>query len=199
MAHIDSISAAMFTSLAVTVGTVTPDQFATHVSDAANGDAVTLFNTVASLANATSGCTYFKNVKEFPAIGTPANIVKVPTYGSKTSKQVNGQADLNNMELTVNFIPGNWSDDKLNGFNELKIGDNKLHMFRFTLQAEAPQDFGSNADIKANSSLAAIQHSSYYFLGKLEAIEVTPSLTDAMTAKVTISIQSEIKGAYTFS
>jgi hypothetical protein len=59
------------------------------------------------------------------------------------------------------------------------------------LANEAPTGFD------AISTSLNKKNSSYYFLGKLEALEVTPSLTDAMTAKLTIAVQSEIKGAYT--
>jgi hypothetical protein len=135
------------------------------------------------------------HLKEFPALGTPANITKVPEYGSKTSKQVQGQADLPNMEVTLNYIPSLWADaivhDEDGVARQPKVGDGKTYVFRFTLLGTEPSGY-------TTSELAAsAEHSCFYFLGKIEALEVTSSLTEAMTAKLTISVQSEIKGAYT--
>jgi len=186
MSHIQSISAAMFTDLSVSNQAANTHKTLADLPDSDATALAGLFGTAGGVEG--TDFTRFRNVKEFPAIGTPANIVKVPVYGQKTSKQVNGQADLNNMELTVNFIPGNWADNKLNGSNVI-VGDNTVRLFRFMLSADAITNF-------KNGSLA-VENSAYYFLGKVEAIEVTPSLTDAMTAKVTISVQSEIRGAYT--
>jgi hypothetical protein len=42
-----------------------------------------------------------------------------------------------------------------------------------------------------------VQNSQYYWVGKLEALQVTPGLTDATTATITITMQSEFFGAYT--
>jgi hypothetical protein len=196
------------------------------VNTAANDAAQNDRNTAAGYF---SQYTRIINIKEFPAIGTPANIVKVPEYGTKTSKQINAQADLNNMELTVNFVPDYWKDSALHkadgtngnlgagsGTNVPKVGDGKVYLFRFALLATDP-DTTNTATTKYNNayidestdalgtipaatttnSLGLIQNSIYYFLGKLEAVEVTPSLTDAITAKLTISIQSRISGAWT--
>jgi hypothetical protein len=138
------------------------------------------------------------HIKEFPAIGTPANIVKVPVYGKKNSMQIQGQADSPTMEITLNYIPSLWAENCLcvetttgTYKSPVKVADGKVYLFRFTLANEAPTGFD------AISTSLNKKNSSYYFLGKLEALEVTPSLTDAMTAKLTIAVQSEIKGAYT--
>jgi hypothetical protein len=134
------------------------------------------------------------HLKEFPALGTPANITKVPEYGSKTSKQVQGQADLPNMEITLNYIPSLWANayvhDEEGNIRQPRVGDGKTYVFRFTLLGTEPSGY-------TTSELRDSEHSCFYFLGKVEAIEVTSSLTEAMTAKLTISVQSEIKGAYT--
>jgi hypothetical protein len=153
------------------------------------------------------------DVKEFPAIGTPANITKVPEYGSKTSKQVNGQADLNNMELTVNYVPANWKGGAIHdsdgsgaalsstggtNTNIPSVGDGKLYLFRFTLLGEAPASYVNGVSTSGSETgLSVKDNSIYYFIGKIEAMEVTPSLTDAVTAKLTIAIQSKISGAWT--
>jgi hypothetical protein len=48
-----------------------------------------------------------------------------------------------------------------------------------------------------DSGLGTVQNSQYYWIGKMDALQVTPQLTDANTATVTITIQSAFFGAYT--
>lgn len=188
MAHISSLTAAMFSDLSVNT---------TPSSDSAWNGLTTEadYNGKFAGSTGTTGVS-ISHLKEFPALGTPANITKVPEYGSKTSKQVQGQADLPNMEITLNYIPTLWKGNEL--YNEttntatgVKVGDGKLYIFRFAL-------LGTEAASNPTSAnLATVENSCFYFLGKMEALEVTSSLTEAMTAKLTISVQSEIKGAYT--
>src|SRR6056300_1684290 len=70
------------------------------------------------------------SVREFPSIGTPANIVNVPVYGQKTSSQVQGQADAPSLEITVNYIA-----EDMTAFHALIDGDPKV--FRFMMTATA--------------------------------------------------------------
>ncbi len=204
MAHIASLGAAMFTDLSVTAVPKTQANLAaiadgtlTHFTDVINEAALP-----ASIASATH-YVRITNIKEFPAIGTPANIVKVPEYGAKTSKQIQGQADAPTMEITLNYIPGLWADNTLavpgataGTFEKtnIKINDGNIYMFRFSLLALEPATYDAVTGV---GDIGSVGNSSYYFLGKLEALEVTPSLTDALSAKLTISVQSDIKGAYT--
>jgi hypothetical protein len=183
--HISSISSAMFTNLCITTATKSASQLPTGDS------AATPFATYTS---ASPEFTEIRNIKEFPAIGTPANIVKVPEYGSETSFQIQGQADAPQMEITLNYVPSEWAENKLLGGGGIKVGDKKTYMFRFALLAKAPGLVGGVVDL--TDGFGDTANSCYYFLGKLEALEVTPSLTDAMTAKLTISVQSSIVGAY---
>jgi hypothetical protein len=169
-----------------------------------------------SLAN-TKNYVRIRHVKEFPSIGTPANIVKVPNYGKKNSLQIQGQADAPTMELTVNYVAGLWENNSLctedpatGNFvpSFAKVGDGRVYLFRFTLLDAKPDGYDAvkgvagtvNDDSIADTgalTLTAVENTSYYFLGKMEALEVTPSLTDAITAKLTIAVQSDIYGAFT--
>lgn len=201
MAHIDTLGAARFTDLSVSLTSL-----GAKTSDVENTFAAfTSASTVTSYfdAAATGDANEFMritHIKEFPAIGLPANVVKVPEYGSKTSKQIQGQADSPTMEITLNYIPDLWADSYLGGTASVtnptatapKIGDGILRLFRFTLMDAEP----SNHKAVANG-IGSVKNSSYYFLGKFEALEVTPSLTDALSAKLTITVQSDIRGAYT--
>jgi hypothetical protein len=45
----------------------------------------------------------------------------------------------------------------------------------------------------------AIENTEFYFLGKIEAILVNPALTDAVTATVTLSTQSDFFGPATIA
>jgi hypothetical protein len=155
------------------------------------------------------------HVKEFPAMGTPANIVKVPVYGKKNSVQIQGQADSPTMELTLNYIPALWADGHIYCGTDVspqktfaKVGDGFVYLFRFTLMDRKPEGYNALTDdtaLDTDGSIAdgiltgidVVENTSYYFLGKIEALEVTPSLTDAITAKLTIAVQSEIVGAFT--
>ena len=92
MAHIQSIGAGMFSDLSVAVPTTAP-VFANLDTE---GEFNALFASEIQSAGGVLGTNTYvrvKNVREFPAMGTPPNIVNVPTYGQKTSQQIQGQAD----------------------------------------------------------------------------------------------------------
>jgi len=246
MSHISAITAAMFTDLALCTTPVLGDVTMEDIErEAGIGNKLDYFDAgfatenkagstlaidkaallapidVASTQALFNNFVRITNVKEFPAIGTPANITKVPEYGSKTSKQVNGQADLNNMELTLNYVARDWAGGVIHKGDGTgaaltadvapvpAVGDGKVYLFRFALLDTDPtkatttgtKGYHNGDDNLAGTGdsegLAAIGNSIYYFLGKIEAIEVTPSLTDAVTAKLTIAIQSKISGAWT--
>lgn len=125
------------------------------------------------------------SVREFPSIGTPANIVNVPVYGQKTSSQVQGQADAPTLEVTVNYV----ADDMTEIHN--LVGTDCV--FRFMMASQAvTEDEGASATL-------AVNNTEFYFLGKIEAILVNPALTDATTATVTLSAQSDFFGPATLA
>jgi hypothetical protein len=176
MAHISSIGSAMFTKLEV----------AAEVALPTGDDALT-----------TTQFFEIRNVKEFPAIGKPANIVKVPEYGSDTSLQIQGQADSPTMEITLNYVPAEWANGIMSDTGGvIKVGKSGIYTFRFALLSKQPTGVIVAATPMGTPS---VDNSCFYFKGKIEALEVTPSLTDAMTAKLTISVQSEIVGAFTYT
>jgi hypothetical protein len=188
MSHIDSIGAGMFSSLCVAVdadGTVTPATY-----DKAGFDA--LFTTeIASIGGTASVGTFYriKNVREFPAMGTPPNIVNVPTFGQKSSQQIQGQSDAPNIEITINYVPAEWASTAGLG---VAATSGKTVAFRFALANAQPAGYASSA-----GSLGTVQNTYWYWTGKIEAILVTPSLSDANQATVTITLQSDLYGAYT--
>jgi len=173
MAHISSLGAGIFSYLDIYSGATTP------ASEAAS-DYAALFAT----ANA-SDIDRMPSVREFPSIGTPANIVNVPVYGQSTSSQVQGQADAPSLEVTVNYVAEDMQD-----FHAL-IGQEVY--FRFLM---------CSANVELATSLAATlatDNTEFYFKGKIEAILVNPALTDATTATVTLSAQSDFFGPATIA
>lgn len=92
MAHISSLGAGIYSYLDIYSGATTP------ATENAAGYAA-LFAT----ANA-ADIDRMPSVREFPSIGTPANIVNVPVYGQATSSQVQGQSDAPTLEITVNYV-----------------------------------------------------------------------------------------------
>ena len=89
MSHISSIGAGMFSDLSICVDSA---QIATALSAPTEANLKLCFaNELANGAAPTATTGEFiriKNVREFPAMGTPPNVVNVPGYGSKTSSQI---------------------------------------------------------------------------------------------------------------
>jgi hypothetical protein len=195
MAHINSIGAAMFSDLSIAMPSSNPT-FST-LDTAAEFQA--LFATQIESVGGTKAANTFvrvKSVRSFPAMGTPANIVKVPTYGSKTSSTIQGQADAPQLEIDLNLIPSEWADEAGNLLGSA-MGDGNQYVFRFTLLNSEPTGTGVTQYASTSAGIGTVQNSQYYWIGKLEALMTTPSLTDATLGKITLSIQSPFYGAYT--
>lgn len=195
MAHITSIGAGMYSDLSVAVPSTPP----TFSSLDTSGEFQALFATEIASVGGTKGTNTFvrvTGVREFPAMGTPPNIVNVPSYGSATSQQIQGQADAPSMEITLNFIASEWSKDAGNILGNM-VGDGNQYVFRFALLNAEPTGTGNTKFASTVGGLGTVQNSQYYWVGKVEALQVTPNLTDANTATVTITIQSQFFGAYT--
>ncbi len=193
MAHITSIGAGLFSDLSVCVdateiatafATPTEANFKAAFSVAlANGSAVT----------ATAGeFIRIKNVREFPAMGTPPNVVNIAVYGQKSSQQIQGQSDAPSIEITLNYVGADWQ--KSTNYLGAMVGDGVRRLFRFTLLNAEPT---SGLYASTVGGLGTTENSQYYWFGKIEALLVTPQLTDANTATVTITVQSDFYGAFT--
>jgi hypothetical protein len=193
MAHIQSIGAGVFSDMSLATPTVDLTPAAIALLDTA-AEFQALFVTEILSGGAKGADTFnrIENVREFPAMGTPPNIVNVPVFGSKTSQQVQGQADAPTVELTLNYVASDWAKGTILGD---AIGDGVQHAFRFTMMNAEPLGYDSNA-IPANG-IGSVENSQYYWIGKIEALLVNTQLTDATTATLTISTQSELFGAFT--
>lgn len=195
MAHITSIGASMFSDLSVATPLADLSAAALAALDTA-AEFAALFATEIDTVGGTKGTNTFtrlKNVREFPAMGTPPNVVKVPVYGSKSSQQIQGQSDSPSMEITLNYIPADWASNILGNM----VGDGKQYVFRFSLLNSEPTGSGATKYASTSAGIGTVPNSEYYWIGKLEALQVTPQLTDATTATITLTIQSAVFGAYT--
>lgn len=198
MAHINSIGAGMYSDLAVAVPSSALTASALAALDTA-AEFQALFATEIETIGGTKGTNTFvrvKNVREFPAMGTPPNVVNVPVYGSATSQQIQGQADAPSMEVTLNYVAADWAKEVANILGSM-VGDGNQYVFRFVLANSEPTGSGATKYASTSGGIGTVQNSQYYWIGKLEALQVTPQLSDANTATITLTIQSDFYGAYT--
>lgn len=196
MSHISAIGAGMFSNMAMHAPLTQPTA-ATLQALATKADFAAYFaEEIASVGGvgAVGKFVNLDNVREFPQLGTPPNVVNVPTYGSATSRQVQGQADPNSMELTLNYVPADWASGTLLGN---AVGDGKLKVFRFAMLNSNPTGTDDTRLASTATGLGTVENSQWFFLGKLEALQVNPQLTDANQATVTITLQSKFFGAFT--
>lgn len=193
MAHINSIGAGMFSDMAIAVPTTPP---AFNTLDTATEFAALFANEIESAGGTKAAGTFvrIKDVREFPSMGTPPNIVNVPVYGQRTSQQVQGQSDAPTLEITVNYVPANWADGTILGD---MVGDGNQYVMRFSLLNTEPTGTGATKFASTAAGLGTVPNSEYYWVGKIEALLVNPQLSDANTATVTMSLQSDFYGAYT--
>jgi hypothetical protein len=198
MAHISSIGAGLFSDLSIHVPSTLLTSGALSALTTA-GAFNALFTTAIESVGGTTGSSTFvrvRNVREYPQIGTPANVVNVPSYGQKTSSQIQGQADAPSLEVTLNFVPSDWGSGTsiLGGL----VGNGNQYVFRFAMLNSEPT--GATVATKYASSVAglgSVQNSVYYWVGKVEALLANPQLTDANQATLTMTLQGDFYGAYT--
>ena len=203
MAHISSIGAGIYSDLSIHFGS----DANVDCSLPATPDVITnwapLFATIDDALAGAAKYTRITNIREFPSFGTPPNIVNVPVYGQASSQQIQGQSDAPSIELTINYVPNDWASGTLLGD---AVADGITHLFRFTLLNAMPPGYSSVAGSGSatteslggdTSNKTVTGNSQYFWAGKIEAIMVNPQLTDANTATLTLSIQSDFYGAFT--
>ena len=198
MTQISSIGAGLFSDMSVHVASDLPSA-STLAGLSTQGGFAALFKT-AILSAATPGLSStgqfirLSSVREFPPMGTPPNIVNVPVYGSKTSQQIQGHADAPSMELQLNYIASDWAASTTLGD---MVGDGIQRAFRFALLNSEPTGTGVTQYASSALGLGLVENTQFFWVGKVEALQVTPNLTDSNTSTVTMTIQSEFFGAFT--
>jgi hypothetical protein len=198
MAHINALGAGMFSDLSVAHPTADIAVATLQALNTAAGFAALFATEIPAVGGTRAANTFvrFPNIREFPSIGTPSNIVNVPRYGSKVSAQVQGQADAPNLEFTLNYTGDVWAKE-VGALLGLMVGDGILRAFRFALLKSEPTLTTTAKYASTAAGIGSVQNSHFYFLGKVEALLVNPQLTDANQATLTLSAQSDFFGAYT--
>lgn len=198
MSHITSIGAGMFSDLSIAVPATDLNAAALAALDLA-AEFQALFATEIDSNGGTKAANTFvrvKNVREFPAMGTPPNVVNVPVYGQKSSQQIQGQSDSPSMEVTINLVTADWAKDAGVILGNM-VGDGKSYVFRFALLNTDSTGSGATKYASTAGGLGTVPNSQFYWIGKIEAMQVNPQLTDANTATITMTIQSAFFGAFT--
>ena len=196
--HINSIGAGMFSDLSIAVPLTAMTPAALKALDTA-AEFQALFATEVPSIGGTKGAGSFvrvAEVREFPALGTPPNIVNVPSYGASTAKQIQGQANAPSMEITINFLASEWAKEAGNLLGNM-VGDGQQYVFRFSLLNSEPTGADATKYASTAAGLGTVQNSQWFWYGKIDALQVKPNLTDANTATVTMTLQSAMFGAYT--
>ena len=173
MGHLTGIAASAYSDLSV--GTDATANTAV-ISAVNTGTAPSQANLIACFA--ATKFSRITNVREFPSVGAPANIINVPQYGQKISSQVQGQADAPTIEITINYVPDLWKSGSVLGN---MIGDGTQRVFRFTLLNELPGGYDTTTPGAATTTSIGgitanlVENSSWYWVGRVEALLVNPN------------------------
>lgn len=193
----------MYSDMSISVGALYAPSAVPAVSGLTNAQIQTAFDALFAQEAPSSGVisansyVRIKNVREFPAMGTPPNIVNVPVFGQSTSQQIQGQADAPSMEISLNFVAADWAaGTPLGNF----VGSGKSLVVRFALLNSLPAGYASTSTatgLGGTVNGAAVENTYWYFTGKIDSLLVTPSLSDSNQAKIAITLQSKLYGAFT--
>ena len=186
MSHITSIGASKFTALDFVVNSA---QNANSTAAALHGLFVS--NSAAILASETvidetlvGTVKHVGNIREFPSLGTPANIVNVPVYGQATSSQVSGQSDAPSLEFTLNYVPADHA-----ALDVLRKSATRL-CFRVRI-ADASITVDASGIMTADN---VDKFADFYFFGTVASFEIAPSLSDSLQATIAVTIEGDFVG-----
>jgi len=201
MAHIAAIGAGMFSDISFSTDLTTGGWSLAAAPTFSEANWKALFASAVDPGTAGGITGKFRrltNIREMPQFGTPPNIVNVPTYGFKTSKQVQGQSDAPTFEIMVNFVPSDWqtATDYLGNYLNGGVQYN-AYPFRIVLLNAAPTLATAAQYASTAPGVGSVANTQYYFGGRLEAIQINPQLTDSNQATVTVSVQTDFYGPWT--
>lgn len=188
MAHISSIGASKFTTLDYVLNTANSDaSTAAALNDLFISNQTAILATDAALDETPeSAVVHVGNIREFPSLGSPANIVNVPVYGASVSSQVSGQSDNASLEFSLNYIP---SDH--HSLDAIRKAGSRL-CFRVRL-ADADITVSASRIVTADN---ADTFADFFFFGKIASFEIQPGLTDALQATMSLSIEGGFNGPF---
>jgi hypothetical protein len=188
MAHINSIGASKFTTLDYVTNTAqNANSTASEIYDlfVSNGTAILATQSATDEAVETA-VKHVGNIREFPSLGTPANIVNVPVYGQATSSQVAGQSDAPSLEFTLNYIPEDHAKLEV-----LRKAATRL-CFRVRI---ADADITTNSDGVLTADNAD-KFADFFFFGTVASFEIAPSLSDSLQATIAVTIEGDFNGPF---
>ena len=187
MAHITSIGAAKFTTLDYVPTTA-------QNANSAISDIADLFvsNLTAAAADSVtaetpeSAVVHVGNIREFPSLVTPANVVNVPVYGQAVSSQVAGQSDAPTLEFTLNYVPADHA-----AIEVLRKAATRL-CFRVRIADSKISTDASGTTLADNADKFA----DFYFFGTVASFEIAPSLSDSLQATMALTIEGDFNGPF---
>ena len=184
MAHINNIGAGLFSKVLFET-TAFSGTFSAATDYKANF--ATAIEPSGAITAADNSFTEIADMREAPSFGVPPSLVNVPNFGSKTSRQVQGQADPTNIEVSINYVPSKWTNGGLGKF----VGSGANYLFAVVLANAQPGGGALTDYVISAGSLGRVQNSITYFVGEIAAIQFTPNLTDSNQGTVTIALKSD--------
>jgi len=190
MAHLTKISAGKFSSLdycPADAGVTAASNLAAITAQfvtAANQIATTISTAGTPIREAIeSAVLHVGDVREFPSLGTPANVVNVPVYGQATSSQVSGQSDAPSLEFTLNYVGIDHSALEI-----LRKAATRI-CFRVRM-SDVKMATSTNTPI----AFADEEFADFYFFGSIASFEITTGLTDAIQATMSLTVNGDFTG-----
>ena len=134
------------------------------------------------------------DIRDMPSFGTPANIVKVPSYGAAITQSIGAQPDAPDLEFTLNYDPQAWANTPISSW----ISDGVTRGMGVVLlqsQYNGDLDYGTvNSLAVASKPRQAI----VFFRGRFESLLTNVMRDDAATNTITLSVRSDFYGPFTW-
>lgn len=135
--------------------------------------------------------TVVRNIREFPDFDeTAGNKVDVPSYDTRNSASVNAQADVEVLEFVLNFNP-----EQHNAL-EIMSHTGLTYAFQIALTNKVPVNLMQVPD--SGIGLNDTENTVFNFAAVVAGFSVIPSLSDSLTAKVSLALQTEMIGPFTY-
>jgi hypothetical protein len=197
MTQLSKISAGKFTSLdyipSTSTATALADISDLMVSDT-NQKLVTLSTAGVPVRESLEGnVKHIGNVREFPSIGTPANVVNVPVYGQSTSSQVAGQSDAPSLEFSLNYVASEHA-----ALDTLRQAGTRL-LFRVRMTDSSNLVAAAAPNLGVPTAFVDDEFSDFYFFGTIASFEITTNLTDAIQATISLTVEGDFVGPASFT
>jgi len=152
----------------------------------------------------------FGKIREFPNLGVPANVVNVPQYGQPTSSQITGQSDPPSLDFTFNYVATE------HAFIDTLRAEGTQRLFKVRLaNGEQVVAGGTNesggvdpagtegVNLPYETEEAATtdmrEFSDFYLFGSVASFEIVPSLTDSNQVNVSLTIDGQLEGPFSYT